>query len=215
MANRKDTASKRLQAAIDFKRKFGSLYELHELYLPTSGDRPTTLPSSLLRAFAAFGLDPKKPSAWVELLAELSNACFPDVGRPGRRQKKNKKWSADNLCQLLEDYNTLKVRHPRSRDVAICELIRKDKKIGARYRNANQSAETLRRNLQYARDPEKNEYLRISFQAVKGATEIIVRGQGAEITGEIQNRILEFSRKQGLARVSDVWKRMRELSSVT
>ena len=52
-------------------------------------------------------------------------------------------------------------------------------------------------------------------QAVKGATEIIVRGQGAEITGEIQNRILEFSRKQGLARVSDVWKRMRELSSVT
>jgi hypothetical protein len=175
MASRKDTASKRLfkffacegrhaapsllsllnpdqkeQKQIDWsqpsRRAVGADIAL------TLTDSPFDEP--IRKAFQACDLDPLDPFNWRRLLFYFAHAHF------GKRERGRKsQWNTQKWCQLLSDFNRIRERNPDRSEEKICGDLLKDQALGARYRKMNQSKATLRRNLQYARDPRRNELI--------------------------------------------------------
>jgi hypothetical protein len=104
------------------------------------------------KAFDSFGLDPSNPFHWRKLLWYLAEAFFGqrNLGRP-------KEWSADKLCHLLEHFHQVKEKEENLTlsDELICQRVKNH--FHREY--AGISAGTIRRNVQYARDPQRNPVL--------------------------------------------------------
>ena len=121
--------------------------DAHRLLPPTDIEQNP----SLREAFEKFGLDPKDDAHWRVLLAIFAEAYFES-----RRPRGGiKHWDSRKLCQLLADFAAVKKTNPDVRaDEKICELVKR--KFVKRY---DQRAPTLRRKLQDARSPAKNQVL--------------------------------------------------------
>jgi hypothetical protein len=176
MASRRDSASERLKKSIEAARnplpperslialggEFGMVPEApqvridwndptqralgaHEALLLNLGE----LDEPIRKAFAAFGYNPDNPFHWRRLLWHFTSAHFPDPGRKGA----SKKWDDARWCKLLSDFGAVKASsRPKASDSEVCINIKK--KFANRY--PTETAGTLRRNLQYARDPSRN-----------------------------------------------------------
>jgi hypothetical protein len=105
-------------------------------------------------AFDAFGLDPTTPNHRDFLLALLASVHFDGSRGPGQPRK----WDEDKLCQLLADIATIKQKHPDKKENELCGKLKENAPFKDRYRQY--SAETIRRKLQDARNPEHNDALR-------------------------------------------------------
>ena len=115
--------------------------------------------ASLAAAFNAFGLDPTKPNDRDFLLALLASVHFD--GSRGRGQPS--KWDEDKLCQLHADIETIKQKHPDKKENELRRKLKENAPFKDRYRQY--SAETIRRKLQDARNPEHNDALRYLLTA--------------------------------------------------
>jgi hypothetical protein len=104
-------------------------------------------PSALRDAFAEFDLNPKDPRDWHLLIGSMAEILFGTEGRPT-------KWTEERWDELLGDVAIIKLREPGKPDGAICKALKKDKRTKERY--AKERAETLRRQLANARNPERN-----------------------------------------------------------
>lgn len=187
--------SKRLKENVKFSREFRK---------PPNG-APPRLPAPALRAFDAFGLNPRCPGDWEELVFILADILFPrPLLRPGRPRGPGK-WDSEALCQLLGDYCAIKRQFPKSSDVLICEKLVKDQVVGARYKSANQSPGTLRRNLQSARDPEKNHVLSAFFTDAKSRLRDKHLQQGLKIARSLEERIEKDALSNALERFAEYW----------
>jgi hypothetical protein len=107
--------------------------QLHE----NAWDKP------ILKAFKAFDLDPCDLSVWRQLLGHLAYVLFPEPGAP-------RKWTDERRCLLLADVAPYKRKKPEPSDDAICNLLSK---------KWSTDPATLRRVLQDARNPERNDLL--------------------------------------------------------
>ena len=118
--------------------------------------------SSTREAFDTFGLDPKNPFHWRNLLIYFADAHFRDRGEPGRPRG----WTDETLCQLLFDFAALKQAHQNKRDTEICLLLKNDKQkeFGGRYNEID--AKTIRRMLQDARKPDRNSILAMALDTL-------------------------------------------------
>jgi hypothetical protein len=103
-------------------------------------DRP------ILDAFKEFDLDPRYLSHWRQLLGHLSYVLF---GR--RRAGAPKIWTDEQLCRLLADVAAFKRKNPEASDSAICIWLKK--------KWPKHSPDRLRRLLQDARNPARNDLL--------------------------------------------------------
>jgi len=103
-------------------------------------------------AFDAFALDRKNPYNWRFLIGLLAYAHFGDPRRRGRE----KEWTSERYCQLLEDIDRLKSRNARLSDSKACELLKKGE-YKARYQK--QTPGRLLGALKEARNPLKNTVL--------------------------------------------------------
>jgi hypothetical protein len=176
MMGRKDTASKRLCELFACEREHGNRPMLmslasdqagegqidcnHPLTRAVRADVALTLTDSpfdqpIHKAFQACDLDPLDPINWRKLLSHFAYAHFYK-GTRGRKRL----WDTEKWCRLLSDFDQIKKRDPKRSETDICDDLLKEKALGARYRKLNQSTATLRRNLQYARDPKYNELVR-------------------------------------------------------
>jgi hypothetical protein len=148
------TASERLAEEIalaQLRKKIPPLFTPEDL-----GGRPTPeeLPMSLwlhgeldeptLVAFNAFGLDHRSVSDWHALVSHLARVLFPKRRPPGAPRR----WTDERLCLLLAHVAACKRKDPEASDTAICIRIKK--------KWPKESPGTLRRVLQYARDPALN-----------------------------------------------------------
>jgi hypothetical protein len=104
---------------------------------------------AITAAFRAFKLDSKNPFNWRLLVGLLAYAHFGDPRRRGRE----KEWTSERYCQLLEDIDRLKSRNGRLSDSKACELLKKGE---FRTRYQKQTSGRLRGALKEARDPTKN-----------------------------------------------------------
>jgi hypothetical protein len=100
------------------------------------------------KAFAVFGYDPNNPFDWRKLIWHFAFAHFP----PARKKGAPKKWNDDRWCKLLSDLGEVKAFRPTASDTELCINVKK--RFASRYRT--ETSRTLRRNLQYARDPSRN-----------------------------------------------------------
>ena len=108
----------------------------------------------ILDAFKAFGLDHRNLSDWRALVFHLARVLFPTPRPPGAPRK----WPGERLCQLLADVAAAKRKHPNASDTVICTWLEK------RYRPL--SAAWLRRILQDARNPARNQVLATALALV-------------------------------------------------
>jgi hypothetical protein len=175
MASRKDFASERLKKSIEAEknplplelslialgREFGMIPEAPQVRIDWNDPaqralgahealllNPGELDEPIRKAFAAFGYNPDNPFHWRRLLWHFTYAHFPDPGRKGAP----KKWDDARWCKLLSDFGAVKVSRPKASDNEVCINIKK--RFANRY--PTETAGTLRRNLQYARDPSRN-----------------------------------------------------------
>jgi hypothetical protein len=176
MASRRDSASERLKKSIEAARNplpserslialgrgFGMIPEApqvridwndpaqralgaHEALLLNLGE----LDEPIRKAFDAFGYDPLNPFHWRKLIWHFANAHFP----PPRKKGASKKWNDARWCKLLSDFGAVKASsRPKASDSEVCINIKK--RFANRYSTEDRG--TLRRNLQYARDPRRN-----------------------------------------------------------
>jgi hypothetical protein len=176
MASRRDSASERLKKSIEaarnplpsersliaLGREFGMIPEApqvridwndpaqraagaHQALLLNLGE----VDEPLRKAFDAFGYDPLNPFHWRTLIWCFANAHFPTPRKGGA----SKKWDDVRWCKLLSDFGEVKASSPpEASDSEVCINIKK--KFANRY--PTEDPGTLRRNLQYARDPSRN-----------------------------------------------------------
>jgi len=170
---KKDAASKRLAEEIalaELIKKVPPLFTLEELPAPPA---PEELPALLklgvpglgsyereaaekpiLDAFKAFGLDHRNLSDWRALVFHLARVLFSTPRPPGAPRK----WPGERLCQLLADVAAEKRKRPNASDNVICKCLEK------RYQPL--SAARLRRKLQDARNPARNQVLATALAVV-------------------------------------------------
>jgi hypothetical protein len=176
MASRRDSASERLKKSIEaarnpfplersliaLGREFGMIPEApqvridwndpaqralgaHEALLLNLGE----LDEPIRKAFDAFGYDPLNPFHWRKLIWHFANAHFPPPPKKGPATK----WDDVRWCRLLSDFGAVKASsRPNASDNEVCINVKK--RFPQRY--ATVKAATLRKNLQYARDPSRN-----------------------------------------------------------
>jgi hypothetical protein len=173
MARRRDSASERLKESIEaarnplppdliaLGRELGIFPEApqvrtdwndpaqralgaHEALLLNLGE----LDEPIRKAFDAFGYDPLNPFHWRKLIWHFADAHF----RPPRKGGAPKRWDDIRWCKLLSDFGEVKASRPTASDAEVCINIKK--RFAHRY--GKETAGTLRRNLQYARDPSRN-----------------------------------------------------------
>jgi hypothetical protein len=176
MASRRDSASARLkefieaarnplppeQTLIGMAREFGMIPEAPQVRIDWNdpaqharGAHEALRPDldefeePIRKAFDAFGYDPLDPFHWRKLLLAFAYAHF----LPPRKGGAPKKWDDVRWCKLLSDFGEVKASsRPNASDTEVCINIKKA--FAQRY--ARENAGTLRRNLQYARDPSRN-----------------------------------------------------------
>jgi hypothetical protein len=180
MASRRDSASERLRKSIEDARNPSPKLSLIELgrrhgLLPPEAPQKTIdwndrtlralcahealllnlgkLDEPIRKAFAAFGYNPLNPFDWRMLVWHFAFAHFPPP-----RKKGKKKWNDDRWCKLLSDFGEVKASsRANAPDSEVCINIKK--RFANRY--PTETAGTLRRNLQYARDPSRNHRLAV------------------------------------------------------
>jgi hypothetical protein len=103
--------------------------------------------NGLRQAFVETRLDPDNPESWAILLRFFASAHFGKVKRSGKRVWDWQRWS-----QLLADFAAVESSHPTFSDEDICRIIKKAYPTAY----ADQTTRTLRRTLQYARNPKYN-----------------------------------------------------------
>ena len=113
---------------------------------------PEPYEDAITVAFKSFSLDRKNPFHWRILVGLLAYSHFGDPRRRGRE----KRWTTERYCLLLEDVDRLKSRNSTLSDRRACHLL-KEGQFKERYKN--QSGDRLADILQEARDPWKNEAL--------------------------------------------------------
>jgi hypothetical protein len=101
----------------------------------------------ILDAFKAFGLDHRSLSDWRALVSHLARVVFPKRRRPGAPRK----WTDEQLCLLLADVAAYKRKRPEAPDTDICSWLKK--------KWPKNTPATLRRVLQEARNPKRNNKL--------------------------------------------------------
>jgi hypothetical protein len=99
-------------------------------------------------AFKTMKLDPDNEDDREQLLVWLAWAVFGGRG-PGAPPK----WSAEQLQQLVEDFNHMRAADPRLTETQCCDLLSKGKAANGRYEGKKSS--TLRRVLQKAKALER------------------------------------------------------------
>jgi hypothetical protein len=174
MASRRDSASERLKESIEaarnplppersliaLGRKYGMIPEAPQEVDWNNRARRAVCADEALRlnlgeldepiqkAFAVFGYDPNNPFDWRKLIWHFAFAHFPPPPKKGPPTK----WDDVRWCQLLSDFGEVKASRPNASDNEVCFNIKK--RFAQRY--AREKADTLRRNLQYARNPSRN-----------------------------------------------------------
>jgi hypothetical protein len=135
------------QKAVDWNDRALRALGAHEALLLNLGE-----PDEPIReAFDAFGYDPNNPFDWRKLMWHFAFAHFP----PARKKGAPKRWNDRRWCQLLSDFGAVKASHPNAFETQICNNIKKR----FRDRYSSVTAATLRKNLQYARNPNHNQKL--------------------------------------------------------
>jgi hypothetical protein len=171
MASRRDSASERLKKSIErakgpsklslieLGREFGLAAPQRKIDWNDPAQRAACAHEALLlnmgeldepirKAFGAFGYNPLNPFDWRMLVWHFAFAHFPPP-----RKKGKKKWNDDRWCKLLSDFGEVKASsRANASDSEVCINIKK--RFANRYPTG--TADTLRRNLQYARDPSCN-----------------------------------------------------------
>ena len=109
---------------------------------------------NLRRMFETAGLDTSNVLHWQRLLSSLAEIIFARGSPRGRPRA----WTPERWIQLLNDFNELKSRHPKASAGRVCGRLTREEPFSSRYENLD--AQTLRRNLSYARDPNRNGLLR-------------------------------------------------------
>jgi len=172
MASRRDSASERLKESIEaarnplpsliaLGRELGMIPEAPQVRIDWNDPAQRALGAHealrlldeldepIRKAFAAFGYNPDNPFHWRMLLWHFANAHFPPPPRKGGAPKR---WDDIRWCKLLSDFGEVKASRPTASDAEVCINIKK--RFAHRY--ATEDPGTLRRNLQYARDPSRN-----------------------------------------------------------
>jgi hypothetical protein len=147
--------------------------------------------------FQEFGLDPNNPFAWrllVYVFAETHLGQHAKRGAP-------RKWTDQRRCELLSDFDQIRGRNPRLSEKRICEFIKTDRQMKVRYEGV--SVETIRRNLQYARNPKYNGMLGTLAEIY---TKNAIRGAG-ELTSENEKAIKQQALVEARHVISTAWKR--------
>jgi hypothetical protein len=174
MASRRVSASERLKKSIEaarnplppersliaWGREFGMIPEAPQVKIDWNDPAQRALGAHealrlldeldepIRKAFAAFGYNPDNPFHWRMLLWHFAYAHFPVPRKKGA----SKKWNDERWCKLLSDFGEVKASRPNASDNEVCFNIKK--RFAQRY--ATENAGTLRRNLQYARNPSRN-----------------------------------------------------------
>jgi hypothetical protein len=133
----------------------------------------------LEKAFKFADLDPSEPEHWADLLRLFARAHF--APNPSRRS--TLAWDSERWCQLLGDHALVKKDHPRASDSEICTHV---KMRYSRYRNI--TAATIRRNLMYARDKNRNLVLKRHFLQTRDHFEASVLKNGMDLSTEQVNK---------------------------
>jgi hypothetical protein len=156
------------------------------------------------RAFDQFGLNRSNPFAWRLLIYVFSEVHFGShrsaAGAP-------KKWTPRIWCDLLSDFNQMKERNPKLSEAAICGHLKNNREFQKRHPKV--SAETLRRNLQYARDPKRNIILNRRAQLF---AEDALRPSG-DLSPEKQAHIFQEALHKALQDISTAWKRRAKIKT--
>jgi hypothetical protein len=167
---------------------------------------PTSEP--LLKAFAAFDLDPTNPFDWRLLLGFFSFAHFdryPKRGAP-------KQWNSDRWCRLLSDLDearmSLAAKYPllRVSDERACKELLEPGKFAKQYTGVK--AKTLRRNLVHARDLQKNERLEITYRILLKKIEKLCFDNDLPLPSQDEAR--KLAKDLALDFISKEWRRCAE-----
>ena len=123
---------------------------------------PHTISESTRQAFEQSGLDPTNPNAWRLLIYIFAEAHFGTRSYAGAPSK----WTDQRWCQLLSDIQQIKSKLHLSDDEGACRrLIRKwPKRYPGTTKSSTPDHKTLRRNLSYARDPKRNNLLKVFIE---------------------------------------------------
>jgi hypothetical protein len=175
MASRRDSASERLKKSIEaarnplpqersliaLGREFGMIPEAPQVRIDWNDPAQRALGAHealrlldeldepIRKAFDAFGYDPLNPFHWRKLIWHFAYAHFPVPRKKGA----SKKWDDTRWCKLLSDFGAVKASsRPTASETEICNHIKT--RFGKRYPTI--TATTLRKNLQYARNPSRN-----------------------------------------------------------
>jgi hypothetical protein len=165
LARKAATVSQKLRSLQRTARKHGSInpYRLPPEFQPDFTD-PNILAKaarevfdiarkdrSIKSFFEKFKLDCGNPNDWYLLLQIISNSDglrTKEAGAPLR-------WTPQVRCQLLVDFYMVKDRYPTKPISTICRLMKKDKSFAQRFW-FDAAVETIRRNINHARNPVQN-----------------------------------------------------------
>jgi hypothetical protein len=229
---KKDAHSKRLQLWIQYlrgtgERKSGRLPEFpypeflgepirglmpdwRSGFLADLGERNDSfllkepIAEPILRAFDEFGLNRSNPFAWRLLVFVFAEVHF---GTHRSAAGAPTKWTDRKWCNLLSDFNQMQVRHPNASEAAICSHLTKDRELQQRYSKI--SPETIRRNLQYARNPERNRVLEINAELI---AEEALR-MSSDVAPAKHEQITQKAVKKALHEISTAWKRRAKIKT--
>jgi hypothetical protein len=150
------------------------------------------------RAFDEFGLNPSNPFVWRLLIFVFAEVHFGShrsaAGAPT-------KWTATRWCDLLFDFNQMQARHPKASEAAICGYLKRDRELQHRYSDI--SPATIRRNLQYARDPERNAILKMRAELFAQDTLLVSANAAPARHEETRQKAVN----KALQHISTAWKR--------
>jgi hypothetical protein len=218
MVGQRDLASKRLEQLIEFENQYGGLItQYFEPWEATAfaleqeasdvpiwqnpkarffaADAALKLTSAeynepIRKAFDTFGLDPRNPFHWRKLLWYLAQAFF---GKPNLRRPKT--WSSDRWCRLLQHFHEVSTSDPRLTEQSVCQLVKN--RFDKHYRGID--GQTIRRNLQYARDPQRNPVLEHCYESYRRNA---VAKHDGPLTAEIQKRLESDALKSAIQQIS-------------
>jgi hypothetical protein len=108
--------------------------------------------AAILKAFAAFGLDPGQPDHHRKLLAILADVFFGER-RPGPKVR----WDFEEFAQLLSDVDEVRTKY-RLKGKKLFEKLKKDVPYCKRY--AGVTVSTLRARHRDAQNPRHNRLLK-------------------------------------------------------
>jgi hypothetical protein len=136
-------------------------------------------PAPLRRAFEAFGFDPNDPWSWRQLLIILADTHFREkgVGKPKEY---------DDL-QLIDDYATMREKHPDQSDTAIFGYMIKRGACQNRYPCVN--VEALKKRLDRAMKPYVEKGIARSLPRARAEAERAGKPWTQEAQAEARKRI--------------------------